>query len=1238
MPISTPPLNYQLDREGTSGVSVGPELVILDSSSETKASPGSIGRICVRGEPVFHGYLLPDGSLDRGSFNADGWFDTGDLGFMDHDGYLYITGRSKEVINRGGELISPLEVENAILAAAAQVDSPIYGRVSQALAFSVSHKVLQEAVAIVLVTPPHTARVDLKALHKALRSSLQPVKWPVFITYMDDLPKRNSKVVRVGLGRRLRLPDLDEDMPYLHRHWQALCPPPDTDVSVSIESWPCSVDYHEMSSRIEDVLPRYARHHCLKHEHCHDTFDVVLAPDEAGSVGQLQEELVQEVWKHLSMCLDNYMMPDTIHMVPDALPRDEKGQVVDTELRQALERERRGQSTESKVVDAFASTLSLHSTDIPLDIDFFRLGGDSLRAGRLLSALRSEFKVQLPISLVFNQGTVRAITEHLERSTTVKAERSEEEKGKTFGCRETHSSTNPLLMALQLIPLAVVYPLRRAFQWTTFVVLLSQTQQWPTHKVVAGRLLNVLVCIMLARLAVMSLAPFFGIGAKWILIGRFRQGLYPMWGGYHTRWWMVQKIQSICGMGVFGLSEPTTRIYYRLMGARVGSNVKLATSSLGEYDLLDIRDNAELTQSICRPFAVEGNTSMYLGRITVGENSCVGIASVIAPGSNIPPNTCIGPNSSSWEMSDADESNRHLSPSSAPKPHWLLTLLLTAPLTVAARLLSRLPWAAGLVGLVSHEPRSHETPMRDTLDWFTAGERVGYHFLALVLRTLCGPFLTLIFTVLVKSLLDLLFGELGPSPAEKGSGAVAVWRAHLIKTLMPASRLHQLRAMFGQHYEPTSVMLRLLGGQIGKRVYWPGKGPDMGDYHLLRVGDDVVFGSRSFLVTTDGYGSDHVTVRDGAMVADRVCLLPGVDVGEQTTMGSGALTRREAVYDAGATFVGSKGGDAICLSSSRRRRRNGSGVTLIDSHDNSSSSSNDTLADKTQHDSARGGKAETISPFGRAFYLGLGSYHVFGPFTIFCYSTLFIAFTTCYWNAPSVLSIQAVDRLMNLFVARQDNYCLQLAVLFTLTWLVIAVLSTLQAVLALAMEIAAKWLLLGRRQPGNYDWDKSSYCQRWQLLICVDHILRQCYLGHGIIGMLTGTSWIVLYYRALGAKMGKDCALFANGRPSLLFTEPDLITMGDRVAIDDASVVAHINTRGKFDLNRLEIESGCVLRSGSRLLSGAVMKKDSCLLEHTMIMSGDVVNEGWTMQGWPADKFVGRRVHVGVGKGRKAHP
>ncbi|KAG9518643.1 acetyl-CoA synthetase-like protein, partial [Aureobasidium melanogenum] len=117
MPISSPPLDYQLDRSGTSGVSVGPDMAILDGNDQ-KLPIHTVGRIAVRGAPVFGGYLKDNDVLDTSCFTADGWFDTGDMGYLDADGYLYVTGRSKEVINRGGELISPFEIEEAVVTAA----------------------------------------------------------------------------------------------------------------------------------------------------------------------------------------------------------------------------------------------------------------------------------------------------------------------------------------------------------------------------------------------------------------------------------------------------------------------------------------------------------------------------------------------------------------------------------------------------------------------------------------------------------------------------------------------------------------------------------------------------------------------------------------------------------------------------------------------------------------------------------------------------------------------------------------------------------------------------------------------------------------------------------------------------------------------------------------------------------------------------------------------------------------
>lgn len=138
MPICAPPIDYDLEFEGTSGQVIGPELA-LSVNNEIVPADNVIGHILVRGGPCFDGYEGVDNSE---TFDEDGFFDTGDMGYL-KNGYVYITGRSKEVINRGGEIISPLEIENALIT---------HPKVVQVMAFSVPHDTLQETVGCAIVT------------------------------------------------------------------------------------------------------------------------------------------------------------------------------------------------------------------------------------------------------------------------------------------------------------------------------------------------------------------------------------------------------------------------------------------------------------------------------------------------------------------------------------------------------------------------------------------------------------------------------------------------------------------------------------------------------------------------------------------------------------------------------------------------------------------------------------------------------------------------------------------------------------------------------------------------------------------------------------------------------------------------------------------------------------------------------------------------------------------------------
>ena len=125
---------------------------------------------------------------------TSGWFRTGDQGFLDADGYLFLTGRLKEQINRGGEKVSPLEIDEALLRHAAVV---------QAVTFAVPHEKLGEDIAAAVVVLDGATVTD-RELRDFLSESLAAFKVPRQILFLDELPKgATGKLQRIGLAERL---------------------------------------------------------------------------------------------------------------------------------------------------------------------------------------------------------------------------------------------------------------------------------------------------------------------------------------------------------------------------------------------------------------------------------------------------------------------------------------------------------------------------------------------------------------------------------------------------------------------------------------------------------------------------------------------------------------------------------------------------------------------------------------------------------------------------------------------------------------------------------------------------------------------------------------------------------------------------------------------------------------------------------------------------------------------------
>ncbi len=187
---STPPGRR---KPGSVGVAAGPEIAIIDETGGRLPAEAD-GEIAIRGANVMSGY---DGApeIHRQTFTGD-WFRTGDLGHIDGEGYLFITGRLKEIINRAGEKISPAEVEEALLA---------HPAVKEAVVFAMPHPELGEEIAAAAVLRANVSATG-KEIQEFAAKRLADFKVPSRVVFVAAIPTgATGKVERLKLAEQLAL-------------------------------------------------------------------------------------------------------------------------------------------------------------------------------------------------------------------------------------------------------------------------------------------------------------------------------------------------------------------------------------------------------------------------------------------------------------------------------------------------------------------------------------------------------------------------------------------------------------------------------------------------------------------------------------------------------------------------------------------------------------------------------------------------------------------------------------------------------------------------------------------------------------------------------------------------------------------------------------------------------------------------------------------------------------------------
>lgn len=216
--ITSNPLPPRERPPASAGLPAGPEVAVMDSAGNPVGANGSgsartgdgIGEVLVRGPTVFAGYetAKPEPSSDADA-NAEGrhsetassfigdWFRTGDAGYIDEQGYLYLTGRLKEMINRGGEKIAPAEIDEALQE---------HPAILEAAAFALPHETLGEEVAAAIVPRAPAKAPTAKELEAFLNGRLSAYKIPRKIFAIIALPRNSGgKLQRHRVAQSCRM-------------------------------------------------------------------------------------------------------------------------------------------------------------------------------------------------------------------------------------------------------------------------------------------------------------------------------------------------------------------------------------------------------------------------------------------------------------------------------------------------------------------------------------------------------------------------------------------------------------------------------------------------------------------------------------------------------------------------------------------------------------------------------------------------------------------------------------------------------------------------------------------------------------------------------------------------------------------------------------------------------------------------------------------------------------------------
>ena len=332
------------------------------------------------------------------------------------------------------------------------------------------------------------------------------------------------------------------------------------------------------------------------------------------------------IYATLKARLPAYMVPAYLDVL-DALPMLSTGKVdrkhlpdpATPLLASLIETSTAETLLEERIQRIWADSIKVECIGVEQDF-FLDLGGHSLLAAKLVTALRSE-GIEIAVRDLYSYPSVRKLATFLENDKPTSQSPGVKGSPRFEGLEPVTRKFGIGAVAVQLTYYLALVPLLSL----PLLIIVPPIIEMLYFK---RTVLEVIVFLLLVGLCVWPVLILVGIGSKWVIIGRYKPGAYPLWGSYYIRWWLVMRLQSLSGLGIFA-GTPLAPMIWRLMGAKIGRNCLLQCRPTSAWDCVTIGDDTSLGFDTQLPAVRIEDGYLLIGNVEVGDRCFVGCHSFL---------------------------------------------------------------------------------------------------------------------------------------------------------------------------------------------------------------------------------------------------------------------------------------------------------------------------------------------------------------------------------------------------------------------------------------------------------------------------------------------------------------------------------------------------------------------------------------------------------------------------------